>query len=163
MIPRKAILAGVVIAFLGKFLLIAFFGFMQDPETEPGAAATAFSWTLGTVVRAAGGYVAARMSVGSGRRSRVAGAGATAGAVGYALFLALMVTLAALGGNPGFRPVTFSGCPSGRLRPRSAVVSRWCCIESASRPRRRPPHGPTVDDAIYQLGLRALSRDSHDP
>lgn len=64
MIPRKAILAGVVIAFLGKFLLIAFFGFMQDPETEPGAAATAFSWTLGTVVRAAGGYVAARMSVG---------------------------------------------------------------------------------------------------
>lgn len=102
MIPRKAILVGIGVTFLGTILLIAFFGFIQDPETEPGAAATAASWTLGTVVRAAGGYVAARMSLRTGSGARVAGAGAITGAVAYALFLALMVTLAVLGGNPGF-------------------------------------------------------------
>ncbi|GAA0569759.1 hypothetical protein [Actinomadura livida] len=102
MIPRKAILAGVAVIFLGTVLLVAVFGFVQDPETEPGAAATAFSWVLGTIVRATGGYVAGRLSVRTGGKGRVAGAGAIAGAVAYTLFLTLMVALAVLGGDPGF-------------------------------------------------------------
>jgi hypothetical protein len=101
-IPVKAVLAGVAVAFLGTMLLIVVLGFAQEPETEPGPVLTGLSWILGTVVRAGGGYVAARMSVRTGNRGRVAGAGAIAGAVGYALFLSLMVTFAALGGEPGF-------------------------------------------------------------
>ncbi|MGP4023818.1 hypothetical protein [Actinomadura sp. 3N407] len=66
---------------------------------------------MGTRNDRAGGYVAARMSVRTGSRGRVAGAGAIAGAVGYALFLTLMVMLAALGGNPGFSAGDVLGLP----------------------------------------------------
>ncbi|SPT50400.1 MULTISPECIES: hypothetical protein [Actinomadura] len=111
MIPVKAVLAGVAATFLGTMLLIVVLGFAQEPETEPGPVLTGLSWLLGTVVRAGGGYVAARMSVRTGDRARVAGAGAIAGAVGYAVFLALMVTLAALGGDPGLSVGDALGLP----------------------------------------------------
>ncbi|MFG2085541.1 hypothetical protein [Spirillospora sp. NPDC048824] len=96
---------------MGTLLLIVAFGLAQDPETEPGGAAEALSWTLGTIIRAVGGYVAARMSIRTGGRGRVAGAGAIAGAVGYVLFLSLMVMLAALGGNAAFSLGDVLGLP----------------------------------------------------
>jgi hypothetical protein len=110
-IPVKAVLSGAAATLLGTMLLIAILGFAQEPETEPGPVLVGLSWVLGTLVRAGGGYLAARMSVRTGARARVAGAGAGAGAVGYAAFLALMVTLAALGGDPGFTAGDVLGLP----------------------------------------------------
>ncbi|MEU8122754.1 hypothetical protein AB0C21_28925 [Spirillospora sp. NPDC049024] len=111
MIPVKAILVGVSIAFLATLVLIVLIAFAQDPESEPGPVLTALSWVLGAVVRACSGYVAARMSVRTGSRGLVVGAGAIAGAMGYALFLSLMATFAALGGHPGFSVGDVVGLP----------------------------------------------------
>ncbi|GLW62200.1 hypothetical protein Arub01_04440 [Actinomadura rubrobrunea] len=97
----KSVMMGAIGSLLASLILAITVGILIEEGAEPGVGSNVIAWTLGTAARAAGGALAAWRTVSAGRARLVIGAAALSGAVGYAVFLLLMVTLSLLAGLGG--------------------------------------------------------------
>lgn len=99
--PVKGVAIGAVVAIVASLVLLMVVGAMTATDSEPNSAASTLSWVLGTLARAAAGYVAGRLTIRTGRGALVIGAGALAGAAGYVVFFVFLYAISAAGGNIG--------------------------------------------------------------